>query len=135
MTDREILFEYRMKQAQETLSEAEKMQKGDFSPRSVTNRAYYSLFYAVLALFLKAGINARTSKHIGVISLFDKEFVHSGRIDKTYSKILHDLFEARQESDYKELAEITSEEAAEHVRMAKIFIVEIRNMAMEEPRQ
>lgn len=72
MTDRETLFLYRLKQAEETLSEAQKMLEEGFSPRSIINRAYYSLFYMLLALFLKTGVNIKTSKHMGVISLFDK---------------------------------------------------------------
>jgi uncharacterized protein (UPF0332 family) len=56
MTDKEALFTYRLKQAEETLLDAERMLQGSFSSRSITNRAYYSMFYAVLALFLKADI-------------------------------------------------------------------------------
>jgi uncharacterized protein (UPF0332 family) len=44
MTDKDSLFLYRLKQAEETLLDAEKMLKGDFTPRSITNRAYYSIF-------------------------------------------------------------------------------------------
>ena len=38
MTDKEALFLYRLKQAEETLSDAEEMLKGNFSPRSISNR-------------------------------------------------------------------------------------------------
>ena len=63
MTDREALLAFRIKEAEETLADAERMLQGGLSPRSITNRAYYAMFYAVLALFLKAGINAKTSKY------------------------------------------------------------------------
>lgn len=128
MTDKDTLYLYRLKQAEETLSDAERMVQEDFSPRSVTNRAYYSMFYAVLALFLKTGINIKTSKHIGVISTFDKEFVKTGKIDKRYSKMLHDTFDARQELDYKDLAESPMEDAAEHVRLAQEFLECIKKL-------
>ena len=85
MTDKDSLFLYRLKQAEETLLDAEKMLKGDLTPRSITNRAYYSMFYALLALFIKTDVNIKTSKHSGVITLFDKEFVKTGKIDKYYS--------------------------------------------------
>jgi uncharacterized protein (UPF0332 family) len=65
----------------ESLSDAERMLQNGLSPRSITNRAYYAMFYAVLALFLNTGINAKTSKHAGVISVFDKEFIHAGKLD------------------------------------------------------
>lgn len=122
MTDREALLAFRMKEAEETLTDAERMLQNKLSPRSTTNRAYYAMFYAVLGLFLKAGINAKTSKHAGVLSVFDKEFIHAGKLDVRYSKILHKSFEARQIIDYKELAEVTMEEAAGHVEAAREFI-------------
>ncbi len=84
MTDREILFTYRLPQAEETLSDARKMIQNNLSPRSIVNRAYYTLFYSLLALFLKTDINLKTSKHSGIIAIFDKEFVHTGKIDKHY---------------------------------------------------
>lgn len=129
MTDKETLFVYRLRQAEETLADAKKMLEGKLSPRSIINRAYYSIFYALLALFLKADINLKTSKHAGVISLFDKEFVHTGKIDDHYSKILHKVFNARQEGDYKELAELYYEDAAEFVKLAGEFLEEIKKIA------
>lgn len=128
MTDKDTLYLYRLKQAEETLSDAERMVQESFSPRSITNRAYYSMFYAVLALFLKTGINIKTSKHIGVISTFDKEFVKTGKIDKRYSKILHDAFDARQELDYKDLADSPMEDAVEYVRLAREFLACIKKL-------
>jgi len=128
MTDKETLFSYRFQQAEETLSEAKKMLEDSFSPRSIINRSYYSMFYALLALFLKTGINTKTSKHIGVISLFDKEFVKTGKIDKHYSTILHETFDARQEGDYKEFIELSLEDASHFVKLAEEFLEGIRNI-------
>jgi uncharacterized protein (UPF0332 family) len=127
MTDGESLVAFRMKEAGETIADAERMLQNGLSSRSITNRAYYAMFYAVLALFQKAGINAKTSKHAGVISVFDKEFIHAGKLDVRYSKILHKIFEARQTIDYKELAEVTVEEAADHVKAARAFVDTVKN--------
>lgn len=132
MTHQEALFSYRFKQAEETLLEAKKMLEGGFSPRSVVNRAYYSMFYTILALFIKTGVAIKTSKHIGVISLFEKEFVKTKKIDKYYSKILHDAFDARQESDYKEFIELSTDDAAEAVKLGEEFFKEIKRV-IEEP--
>lgn len=128
MTDRDALFAFRMQEAIETLADAERMLTSGFSPRSITNRAYYAMFYAVLALFLNTGINPRTSKHAGVIAIFDKEFIHSGKINTRFSKLLHQAAEARQITDYKELVVITAEESAGHVTIAKEFIHEIERV-------
>ena len=59
MNDKESLFEYRFKQAEETLSDALKMLHGNFNPRSIVNRAYYFMFYAALALFIKSDTNIK----------------------------------------------------------------------------
>lgn len=131
MTNKETLFLYRYKQAEETLLEAQKMIEAGFSPRSIINRAYYSIFYMLLALFLKTGVNIKTSKHIGVISLFDKEFIKTGKVDKYYSTILHDLFDTRQESDYKEFVELNTEDAAGYVKLAEDFIKRIKQLVAE----
>ena len=52
MTDRQALYLYRIGQAEETLSDAEKMLAENLTPRSIVNRACYSMFYALLALFI-----------------------------------------------------------------------------------
>ncbi len=131
MTDKETLFLYRHKQAEETLLEAQKMLEAGFSPRSIINRAYYSIFYMLLALFLKTDVNIKTSKHMGVISLFDKEFIKTGKVDKYYSTILHDLFDARQEGDYKEFVELTTDDAAGFVKLAENFLEGIKKLVTD----
>ncbi|WP_298439428.1 HEPN domain-containing protein [Geobacter sp.] len=131
MTDRETLFAYRLGQAEETLADAQKMLAENLSPRSVVNRAYYAMFYAVMALFLHRGINPKTSKHSGVIAIFDKEFVHAGLMDKRYSKQLHKLFEARQEADYKELVTVSREDAVSCVAVADEFLGAIRSFVVQ----
>jgi uncharacterized protein (UPF0332 family) len=132
MTDKQVLLAYRLKQAEETLSDAEKMLEGGFSPRSVVNRAYYSMFYGVLALFLYDDVHVKTSKHAGIISTFDREFIHTGKIDSYYSKLLHKMFDIRQEGDYKELFVISKEEAYKHVNIAKEFVEKIKAFIREK---
>lgn len=126
MTDNEALFSYRMKQAEETLAEAEKMLNESFAPRSIVNRAYYAMFYALLALLIEAEIPVKTSKHVGVISLFDKEFVKTGKFKKKFSAMLHNTFDDRLEGDYREFANISNDDAADAVSGARSFVEEIK---------
>ena len=84
------------------------------------------MFYSVLALFLSEGINPKTSKHSGVLGIFDKEFIHAGKMDRRYSRMLHRMFDARQECDYKELVESSTEDAADAVTIANEFVQTIR---------
>lgn len=128
MSDRETLFAYRWQQAQATLADAQNMLGGGITARSIVNRAYYAMFYAVLALFIRTGLQLNTSKHAGVIGAFDREFVHNGRIEREYSRSLHELFDERQEFDYKELSEVTGEDARAAVEAARAFITRIAAM-------
>jgi uncharacterized protein (UPF0332 family) len=48
VTDKQTLLAYRLKQAEETLADAEKMLQGGVSGRSIINRAYYVIFYSIL---------------------------------------------------------------------------------------
>ena len=84
MTDRETLANFRLKQAEETLADARMMSKVGTNPASTVNRAYYCMFYAVLALFIKNEVPVRTSRHAGIIGLFDSLFVHSGKFDQNF---------------------------------------------------
>ena len=119
------LARYRLREARETLNDAKTLLAGQGSSRTVINRAFYATFYAVLALFVKDGTDIRTSKHAGVIGLFNKEFVHPGKIPIEYSRVLQRLFDARQESDYREFVQYSEEEAGKFLAMAEVFVAEI----------
>jgi uncharacterized protein (UPF0332 family) len=126
MTDQQTLFTYRISQAEATLKDARIIFEQKGTSRSVVNRAYYAVFYCVLALFLKTGITLRTSKHSGVIGIFDKEFIVSGKIDKKYSHVFHVLFDDRQEFDYKEQIEVNPDQAKEALDKADEFIAAVK---------
>jgi uncharacterized protein (UPF0332 family) len=133
MTDLNALFNYRWEQAKTTLTDAQKMAEQGLSPRSIINRAYYAMFYATLALFLKTGVSVSTSKHAGVLGIFDKEFILTGKIPKEYSKMLHVAFDDRQEFDYKEFAEVDNKDALDSVENAKLYIIALEKFVNNEP--
>jgi uncharacterized protein (UPF0332 family) len=122
MTDKEALLAYRLREAEETLADARTILEAGGSTRTVINRSYYAMFYGVLALFIQEGTDIQTSRHAGVIGLFDKEFVHPGKFPVKYSRMLHRLFDARQESDYKEFVQFSTEEALKFSEMAEAFV-------------
>ena len=128
MTDRETIFSYRMRQAEETLDEAVKMLGSGFSARSIVNRSYYAMFYAVLALFIHSDTPHKTSKHSGVIGIFNKEFIHSGKLDARFAKMLYELFDERMELDYRDLSQVSEEGARSAVLAAQEFVAEIRKL-------
>jgi uncharacterized protein (UPF0332 family) len=48
-----------------------------------------------------------------------------------YSTILHDLFDARQEGDYKEFVELNAEDAAGFVKLANDFLKGIKKLVAD----
>ncbi len=67
------LIQYRMERARETLAAALLLHDQTADTASIVNRAYYAMFYAALAML--AAIDEQTSKHSGVLALFDKHFI------------------------------------------------------------
>jgi uncharacterized protein (UPF0332 family) len=98
------------------------MLESGISTRSVVNRAYYAMFYGIIALLIHENVEHKTSKHSGIISIFDKSIVHTGKMGREYSRMLHRIFDARQESDYKEFVRFTNDDAAEYLRVAEEFL-------------
>ncbi|GAB4421232.1 MAG: HEPN domain-containing protein [Thermodesulfovibrionales bacterium] len=114
------LIRYRLEQAQTAINDAKFLLEGKRSPQSIVNRAYYAMFYSVLALLQNIG--KVPSKHTGVISLFDTEFVLKGIFPKELSKNFHKAFELKQVSDYKTFKPISKEKAEETLKNAVHFV-------------
>ncbi|PJH75836.1 MAG: DNA-binding protein [Anaerolineae bacterium CG_4_9_14_0_8_um_filter_58_9] len=118
--DKQGLIAYRLERAGETLQDAELLFEQGGTPASVVNRAYYAMFYTVLALLITVG--AGSSKHSGAIALFDEHFVRSGKFSKEMSKTLHRAFDLRQIGDYRELLTLDDTQAEEILGAAKVFV-------------
>ena len=117
------LIEYRLAQADESLKASRVLIKEGLL-RPCINRAYYAMFYSVLALL--AIDKKETSRHSGAISLFDKEFVKEGIFKKDFSRWLHDAFDLRQRSDYAPDYQVTREEAKKVTEHAEKFVEEVK---------
>jgi uncharacterized protein (UPF0332 family) len=86
-----------MTRATETMEDARVLAKvGRWN--ACVNRLYYACFYVVSALLVRHGLSS--SKHTGVRSLFNQQYVKTGKISKDLARIYNDLFERRQEGDY-----------------------------------
>jgi len=131
MIDEKIkaLISYRLEQARESLKAAEILLKDELLTSAI-NRAYYAMFYAVLALL--AIEKKETSKHSGAISLFDKDYVKKGIFPKELSRWLHDAFDLRQRSDYAVQYVPSREEAEEIINQAVSFVSHVSEKLREE---
>ena len=118
------LIQYRLDSAQEMLRDARLLKENGGSPVSIVNRAYYSIFYAALALLVTADVEP--NKHSGVLAKFDELFVRQGIFPKEMSRILHHAFDMRQAGDYQKSRVITDEQAVDVLTSAEVFVRTIR---------
>ena len=87
------LVRFRLDQADAAARAAQVLLDQDLF-RDAVNRSYYAyMFYAVLALLVTKQIG--TSKHQSAISIFDREFVRAGVLNRELSYWLHEAFEMR----------------------------------------
>lgn len=121
---KEALAQYRLQQAQESLEEARYLFNGGKSLRSVANRLYYEMFYAVLALLIYEPYTS--SKHTGVLAYFNKRFVKGGIFPESMGRSLNKAFELRQRGDYREYFELTRDQVEPILTDATQFVISIR---------
>ena len=115
----------RLKQAEESLDEAKYLYDGRKSPRSVINRAYYAMFYSILALLIFE--QYASSKHSGVLSFFNSQFVKTGLIEKNLGRAVNKAFDLRQRGDYREEIDLRREMVEPFLDQARKFIDAIKN--------
>ena len=116
---------YRLQQAGESLDEAKYLFYGHKSPRSVINRAYYAMFYSVLALLVFEPYSS--SKHSGVLSYFNQRFIKNGLLPKDLGRAVNKAFDLRQRGDYREQIVLTHEQVAPFLDWARKFIDSVKH--------
>ena len=114
-----VLSAHRFNRAKEELQTAELLlRNADF--RSSINSSYYSIFHAIRAVNALDGFDS--SKHSGVISHFNQEYVKTGLFEKEVSKIIRNASELREQADYEDFYEASQEEAVDVFEQATRFI-------------
>ena len=88
--------------------------------RAAVSRAYYAMFYATTALLGSRGL--WRSKHQGLIAAFGEHFVKPGLIEPRYGRILHNVYQARLDSDYAPHPDLDEASATEAVNEAEDFV-------------
>ena len=79
----------RMARANETMEDA-RILANSGRWNACVNRLYYACFYGVTALLVRHGLSS--SKHTGVRSLFNSQYVKTGMVPKELARIYNDLF-------------------------------------------
>lgn len=124
------LVAYRLTQAAETLEEAIFLLDGGKSLRAVTNRVYYSMFYAILALLIDEPF--ASSKHSGVLSYFNRKFINEGVFPRDIGRAINRAFELRQQGDYRENVELTLEQVKPLIGAATAFLELMKTYLQEK---
>ena len=120
------LAKYRLEKAKNTLSYA-KSYIDDTTLDSTVNRIYYAMFYAVNALLITKELYS--SKHSGVRSIFNREIVNEGLIEKQWGEFFTDMFDRRQKGDYKDFVKFEKQDVEEWLKKSEEFINKIDKLA------
>jgi len=87
------------------------------------------MFYAVNALLITKGL--ASSKHSGVLALFNREVVKKGLIERRFGKFYSDMLNNRQEGDYKDFVKFEKEDVKEWLKKAEEFIAKIEEVTLK----
>ncbi len=122
------LMKYRLDNAKEKLESAKVLlDAGKY--RDSIGRSYYAIFTAVRAVLAYDKVDF--SKHSGVISYFQKEYIKSGKFDMKYSRYLQNAFQIRNSCDYDDFFIASKQDAEEQYNKAVEFCCEIQNYLLE----
>ena len=103
----DALARHRMARAHVALQEADVLiEQRHFN--GAMNRVYYAAFYAARAALATRRLDS--SRHSGVIALFQEHFVRTGIVPTDAARALPRAFEKRQTSDYGDFSEPSSDE-------------------------
>lgn len=90
------------------------------------NRYYYACFHATHALLVANELTAKS--HEGLLTIFGKEFVLTGKIDKKFGILLNRMEQLRKKADYNCIADISAEEVATIGTPAREYLAEVKRI-------
>lgn len=119
----EDLIRHRIQRASETLEEGRLMVENGHL-YGASNRIYYACFYATVALLLTKDLPS--SKHSGVVALFNRHFVKEGIVPVAMGKFYSRMFDNRLESDYGDIVELNEDDIKANLETAEEFIKQVK---------
>ncbi|WP_022752737.1 HEPN domain-containing protein [Butyrivibrio fibrisolvens] len=116
------LSKYRYETSLENLTDA-KIMYDNGRYKNALNRGYYSIFHSIRAVCALDGFDS--SKHSGVISYFNQNYVKTEIFPKELSKLIRYASENREKADYLDFFVASKEEAEKQIKRAEKFTDEI----------
>jgi len=123
--ERKSVVQFRIEKAKKSFSEIALLTDNALW-QTAMNRLYYACYYAVSALLIQNGIEAKT--HHGVINQMGLHLVRTGVLSSTQGKLYQRLFELRQTGDYSDWIILEENDVKSLVEPAEKFIAEIENL-------
>lgn len=117
------LSAYRLSMAEEKLYSSKILLDAGQYKDSI-GRSYYAIFSAVRAVLAKDKVDF--SKHAGVISYFQREYIKTELFDKKYSKYITIAFQIRNNCDYDDFFIVSRTDAIEQYEHAKELYEAVR---------
>lgn len=87
------------------------------------SRAYYAVFYLLEGVLLLD--NRAFSKHSAVISVFNRDFIKTGKFPVEFSKYIKYLAKRREIGDYSFSIRVKEEDAVDCIAKAKVMFKDI----------
>jgi len=113
-----IVDSYKIR-AREDIQAAELLAESHLYAGAIS-RAYYACFYAVSLLLLQEGMEVKTHKQLGIE--FRKRYIKTKKLDKRFSRILEQLFDARMLTDYDATINLEEKQVAHLIKLAEEFV-------------
>ena len=125
---REDYARYRLENAKEKLNSAEVLLREKLFKDSLS-RSYYAMFSAARALLATKELNS--SKHSGVISFFNQQFLKTNIMDRKIGKKLSEAKDFREAGDYEDFFVVSKVDAERQIKNAKEFIKEAEEILLK----
>lgn len=123
------LSKARLDLAKERLGNAEQnIEIGGY--KTAANRSYYAVFSAMRAVLALEGFDSK--KHSGVIAKFREHYIKTEIFPAELSKIINDLADVRQGSDYDDFYVISKNEVSMQLQNAECFVAEVEKYLQKQ---
>ena len=116
------LSKQRLDYAKDDLEDAEKLYSLE-RYRSANNRIYYAVFHAIRSVLALDCVDFK--KHSGVISYFHKNYINTDLVNHSFSDLIKNVIESRNNSDYTDFYIATVEEVENNIKGTKEFLFTI----------
>ena len=109
----------RLHRSRQHLKSARDLLRHDDFADSIS-RSYYAISSQREHCLPVDGLESR--KHSGVIPLFNRHFIKTGKLEKRWGVVLKDSRRSREMADYTEIAEFSHEDAEAQLADSEAFI-------------